>query len=356
MVREYGYEYEVQLDKSLWNDTKNQVTYDTFLGAICLRSGRDALKIVAREYEKTTVLLPALSCDSMIAPFRLYGHCLKYYKLNMNYSIDIDDLESKIQDEKETVLLLYMDYFGNEVISDTQLYELKENYKNMVFIEDRTHTLLSKNNRSFEPEYTVASLRKWIDIPDGGLLWSKVNLKDTLLSENLEFSRIRLNAQCMRFEFLKSGDLELKKKFRSIFSTVSDLIDKELEPCRMSAYSYRKALQYDLRNISDQRRLNAECLIHELSTAGFDFVQSNVGISDVYVSILVKKNRDKLQQALAEKGIFCTIIWPLNEEQRNSCRVAKFTEEHMLSIYCDQRYTPDDMKYIASEIVRLSNE
>ena len=355
LVREYGYEYEVQLDKELWEETKDQVTYDTFLGAMCLRSGRDALKIVAREYEPTTVLLPALSCDSMIAPFTLYGHCVKYYRLNKDYSINLDDLFEKIRDVNKPVLFLYMDYFGKQAISDKILYQLKENCPNVVFIEDRTHTLLSEKIRSFEPEYTVASLRKWIDIPDGGLLWSKVDFKNRTLSDNLDFSITRLNAQCMRYEFLESGDLELKKKFRNIFSTVADLIDNEQRPGRMSAYSLGRAKQYDLTVIADKRRANAEALIKELKEAGYELIQSEAGASDVYVSILIE-NRNKIQNALAAKGIFCTIIWPLNEEQKDCCQIAKRTEEHMLSIYCDQRYTVDDMKYIALQIVRSSNE
>lgn len=355
MIKEYGYEYEVQLDKELWDKTENQVTYKTFLGAMCLRSGRDALKIVAREYEPTSVLLPALSCDSMIVPFTLYGHNIKYYKLNKDYSINMEDLIEKIQDMDNTVLFLYMDYFGKLAISDAQLYCLKENNSNIVFIEDKTHTLLTEKIRDFKPEYTVASLRKWVDIPDGGLLWSRFGLKNNTLSNNLEFSITRLKAQCMRFEFLVSGDAELKKKFRSIFSTVSDLIDREQMPGSMSSYSYERVKQYDLKMNADKRKENAESLIKELKKSGYELIQSKAGASDVYVSILVE-NRNELQKALAEEGIFCTIIWPLNDEQRNSCKVAKYTEEHMLSIYCDQRYTVDDMKYIASRIVRLSNE
>lgn len=355
MIKEYGYEYEAQLDKELWDKTKGKVSYDTFFGAMCLRSGRDALKIVAREFDKSTVLLPALSCDSMIVPFLLYGHKVEYYRLRKDYSINFEDLYAKIKKIDGTVLFLYMDYFGNDAISDSQLFSLKENARNVVFIEDCTHTLLVDKVRDFEPEYTVASLRKWIDIPDGGLLWSKKELKNGKLSENMEFSNTRLKAQNMRYEFLKSGDLTLKQKFREIFTTVSDLIDSELDPGRMSAYSFEKAKQSDWKLIAHRRRENAECLISELKKAGFQFVQEKSGVSDIYVSIIVEK-RDMLQKSLAEEGIFCTVIWPLNEEQKKCCKIAKNTEENMLSIYCDQRYTVEDMKYIVSQIVRLSNE
>ena len=44
MIKEYGYEYDAELDKQLFNDTLNQNTEETFQGAYTLRSGRDALK------------------------------------------------------------------------------------------------------------------------------------------------------------------------------------------------------------------------------------------------------------------------------------------------------------------------
>lgn len=54
-----------------------------FGGGICLRSGRNALKGIAREFAYATVLLPALSCDSMTIPFELYHYdvCLLSSKL-----------------------------------------------------------------------------------------------------------------------------------------------------------------------------------------------------------------------------------------------------------------------------------
>ena len=83
-------------------------------------------------------------------------------------------------------------------------------------------------------------------------------------------------------------------------------------------------------------------------------IQKETRISDLYVTFLVE-NRDKIQKKLSEIGIFNTIIWPLCELQKNTCGVAKYTEESMLAAPCDQRYTVEDMKYIGAEIVRVCN-
>ena len=54
MIREYGYEYDAFVKEELWKKTKGAVTHDCLWGALCLRSGRDALKTIAREYKKTS--------------------------------------------------------------------------------------------------------------------------------------------------------------------------------------------------------------------------------------------------------------------------------------------------------------
>lgn len=353
MVNEYGYEYDAVLDEKLFKNTYKQCTHEKFMGATCLRSGRDALKVIAREFKPTLVLIPALACDSMIRPFVMYGHKIKYYKLNNDYSIDIDSLKILIRDFDNHVLFLYMDYFGNKAIEDNELRWLKNVYSSMIFIEDRTHNLFAENSRTFLPDYTVASLRKWLDIPDGGLLWNNRKINNADYGIDLTFSEVRLKAQCMRNEFLSNGDEKLKHEYRRIFSTVTDIIDKDPKPGLMSLYAYKKAEECNVQEIYEIRKRNAKILIDELNE--FDFVQNKPGFGDVYVAILIN-NRDTVQKKLASMGIFCTIIWPLNDEQKNTCDVAKYTEEHMLTIYCDQRYNIDDVKYAASCIRRICNE
>ena len=346
MIKEYGYEYDATLDKQLWEQCKGKVTYQKMRNAICLRSGRDALKAIAREYEPTIVYMPALACDSMVLPFEMYGHKIVYYKLQKDYTIDFLYLDSVL----EKGLFLYMDYFGIETISDEQLDNLKKKYQGLVFVEDRTHNFIWERNLRFQPDYMIASLRKWIAVPDGGLLWTKKALQKTNFSEDTTFSEMRQKAQCMRNEFFTTGDNDLKTEYRKIFSTVSEIIDKDEIPCRMSDYSYKIANAVDWQRIKIQRSENAACLISILKEYDIQLIQDEVGFSDLYVAFVVDQ-RDFKQSKLSQKGIFNTVIWPLNNEQKRICKVAKYTEEHMLAAPCDQRYSVKDMQFIGKEIV-----
>lgn len=353
MIKEYGYEYDASLDAPLWEITKCKVTHEKLWGAICLRSGRDALKTIAREYKPTIVFMPALACDSMVVPFEMYGHKVIYYRLTSNYKVDIQQVK-KLVPNKE-VLFLYMDYFGILSISDEELYHLKNTFTRMVFIEDRTHNLIWEKVRQFVPDYTMASLRKWLNVPDGGLLWPKDILKKTDFAEDTSFSSTRLKAQCMRRKFFTTGDQAIKTAYRKIFSTVSDIMDKDKKPSRMTAYSHSLASQANWDEIRQKRKENAKTLISILQSANIDFIQPNAGASDLYVAFKVIEREHK-QAKLSSKGIFNTIIWPLGEKQKQICSVAKDTEQMMLAAPCDQRYTIDDMKIIGREMVRIFNE
>ena len=343
MVKEYGYEYDAVLNEEIWRATEGNVTDQRILNAMCLRSGRDTLKAIAREYEPCVALLPALACDSMVQPFKQYGHEVRYYKLKTDYSIDLDSIELGA----ERVLFLYMEYFGNPAISDANLEKMRAK-GNIVFIEDRTHNLIWNRKSSFRPDFTMASLRKWLPIPDGGLLWGTITKP---LAAETTFSTTRLKAQCMRHKYLACGNERIKTEYRKIFSTVSDIMDKD-EPSAMSAYSYTLAKSTDWKEMQGIRRINADTLIGVLQSSRFiKFIQDKTGLSDLYVVFTVP-NRDEIQRRLSEKGIFNTIIWPLTLDQKGVCEVAKRTEENMLAAPCDQRYTTDDMNYIGAEIVR----
>lgn len=78
-------------------------------------------------------------------------------------------------------------------------------------------------------------------------------------------------------------------------------------------------------------------------------------LSDLYVPFCIS-DRNRKQKVLSSKGVFNTVIWPLSDDQKKICPVAKYTEEHILAAPCDQRYTEDEIEFVGKEIVRIINE
>ncbi|MCQ2385901.1 MAG: hypothetical protein MJ078_04450 [Clostridia bacterium] len=354
-VKEFGYEYDASFDAALWEQTRGKTTAEKLFGALCLRSGRDAIKAVAESVPDADVVMPALSCDSMVVPFTSNGMNVTFYPYCKDYSVDGEALFRILEGKRKNVLLLYMDYFGKPSFSDDLLKFIREKYPGILFLEDRTHNLPICPKRTFQPEFTVASLRKWISVPDGGLSWTEKDLHAVRLGESGASAGKRLAAQRLRHDFRQTGKPEYHSEFRKVFSTVTDMIDEDPLPGRMSLYAYELARRTDWQFVKEQRKKNASVLIEALKKAGIRLVQDVAGESDVYVEILIN-NRDDVQRKLASEGIFCTVIWPLSPEQRKACPVAEYTEEHMLAIYCDQRYSEEEMDYIAKRVTELCYE
>ena len=354
-VKEFGYEYETPKNEFLFQRTYKKFVDGKYNNAYCLRSCRDALKIIAKKYAGCHVLLPALSCSSMITPFEAYDCKVIFYKLDSSLKIDLIDLMTKLKDKNEKTVFLYMDYFGIESITASNLHKIKEKHSYVVFVKDITHTLLQEDNSSFISDYIVASVRKWLPIPDGGFLWSQTDEINELFEDN-NFYLKRLNAQNLRYEFLQKGEEELKKVFRSLFLEVNLMLDSDDKAYKMSQYSYELIKNADIVNIKKIRQKNAEKLISILKRCNkIKIIQDNFQKSNLYVPFAVD-NRDEIQKQLSKKGIFNTIIWPLRIEQKKVCEHSRQIEEHMLAAPCDQRYTVEDMEYIGNEIVRVVNE
>lgn len=356
MIKEYGYEYNAEVNnevfaKSQWNSTNK-----TLWNAYCLRSGRDALKVIARAHSGAKVYLPTLCCDSMITPFEMYNCEIEFYPLTNALAVDYPQLLEKLDRTYDKILLLYFDYFGIPMFSDIQLKEIKAKYKHLVLIRDITHTLLIHNELEHGDNYTIASLRKWINIPDGGLLWTDYEVNRSEWCESPVFAIQRLEAQKLRTVFFETGIEEIKKQYRKIFSSVSNLLDSNQHPVKMTEYSYQIAFNTDWKQIRKIRKENADVL-REIFAKCIDIkvIDSCGDESNLYVPILVNR-RDIVQNCLSKLGIFNTIIWPLRDEQKKCCENTEYIHNHMLAVPCDQRYSQDDMVYIGEEIVRTVYE
>lgn len=355
MVKEYGYEYNATINENIFSQVKWQSTDEALWGAYCLRSGRDALKVIAREYPNAVAYLPALCCDSMITPFEQYGCKIVFYPLIGNITVDFQTLIKLLAFSNEQGILLFYDYFGIPMFADSQLEELKSKFNNLIYVKDITHNLFSCKRLEQKVDYMVASLRKWTNIPDGGLLWTNCELHNSCFCDESNFAERRLLAQCLRTEYFETGEECIKDRYRRMFSEASSLLDDE-NPVKMTRYSFELANRTNWEEINVLRKRNAHVLCDLFSKCSAISLLNNKSENDnLYVPITIKSRDDK-QSSLSKKGIFNTIIWPLRKEQKIACKTSRYICEHMLAVPCDQRYTEEDMYYIGTEIVRTINE
>ena len=175
---------------------------------VLTRSGRDALKTLAKLAGRKRVLLPALCCESMLVPFQLADCEIVFYRLTEQLCADEADVREKLRDGD---LLLYMPYFGIRPFRDDFLRELRESGRGILLAEDRTQDILVPRADGFVPDVTLASLRKWAAMPEGGML--RTALQADPGAPEPRFAALRTEAMEKKSRYLESWDAALKQDF-----------------------------------------------------------------------------------------------------------------------------------------------
>ena len=341
-MREYGSEHHWQSRQGFEGVTRRREIYDWRF----YRSGRDALKQVARLHPGASVLLPALCCESMILPFTLNGCPVAFYKLKPDLTGDEADVLSKAA---PGTVLLYMPYFDVQPFTTDFLSRLRQS--GVILLEDRTQDIIVGRPAAFLPDYTVASIRKWAALPEGGILKTAAVLPR--VAADSRFGALRRQAMEEKGLYLENGDAELKQNFLEKFHEAEALLDESGQPVSMSMENRAYMENIDFALVLSARRRNAAVLeraLEALTAAGtIRPLCKSETTAGLYYPILLE-NRDAVQQALARRNIYCPVIWPIPAQAQGICENSETTAAHVLALPCDQRYTERDMLHIAEEL------
>jgi hypothetical protein len=343
LVNEYGSEFDWE-SNYVYVKKSNRSHSHSFCKEEYFRSGRDTLRAIALRHKECykRILLPALCCESMVEPFETNGYEISFFKLKPDLSADFEDILSKM---RAGTVFLYINYFGIISLANEKLEYMQRHFCNSILVEDRTHDILVPRSNRFVPDYTVCSIRKWIAIPDGGAIWSSFEEKFQK-EKDTYFADVRICALKDKTEYLKSGNAEMKIKFRNEFSEANDYLDNSKIVADISEKSLELIKQIDFEKIYRQRLENVLFLYTYIeSTATARNISSYTKQSTLYHPIFVE-NRDEIQNKLAKKNIYCPVIWPLPKKAIGVCEVSDQVSKHMLAIPCDHRYGATDMEYI----------
>ena len=348
---EYGSEYDILANLPFVEEKEQDFVRPEWQ---LYRSGRDAMKAFARIAGRKKVLLPALCCESMILPFELNAYEVVFYGLNEQLGGDEADVLAKLE---KGCVLLYIRYFGIPAFSDAFLQRIRDMAMDILIVEDRTHDILvPRANEGFKPDAMLSSLRKWAALPDGGMLTTKLGSCEA--ADDNRFAAIRHAAMEKKSEYLKTWVPELKQQFLAELNTAAELLDLDGVPVKMGAGEEKLLRSLDFEKLYTKRAENAKLLkslLLPLEQQGkLRFVTQQPENSTLYFPIFLEE-RAKAQGAMAKKDIYCPVIWPLPPQAEGVCKVTEYVVEHMLAIPCDQRYTAQDMHFIAESLGEILN-
>lgn len=327
-----------RLDKSHYLD------FDTGRSALYA-----ALQDILARGGKKTAWLPAYTCDSVILPFQQSGFDIRFYSVGCNLQSP-----AGLPHELDQETFLFIHYFGliNRPIVEW-LSEMKRSYR-FFAIEDCVQALLTDGAGQYG-DYAVKSYRKFLPLPDGAILGSKVPLVDVNRAQPDEgFISRRLAAQLLRPH--RPDDPIVTE----LFKEAENIINGPIIPRHMSWVSRHLLQKIDFSAVSLQRRSNwAELkkLLAALLPEDFALRRLFRGLGDGETPlgmpvIIGHGQRDMLRQHLASKNIFCPVHWPLHPAicEDKGLRGEIELSESVLTLPIDQRISLQHLEYMCKQI------
>lgn len=324
-------------------------------------SGRDALRSILlhgqREYSWRRLWVPLYFCQEVVSDLHATGLevCL-YPDGPMDAPAQIDHANLCGGD-----VVLLMNFFGlrNATCCVQELQSL-----GISVLEDHSHDPWSFWAWHSTADWCVASLRKTLPLPDGGILWSPQGHKlpniPTITEQRRNASLHKLAAMTLKALYLAS-EYDDKQQYRAL----SIAGEKGIAAGPISAMpQHSQALLSTFPVFSWRKRKQANVAelyqaVHQLRWLDCLGRNSDAGICPFGGIFLIdsEKRRDHIRLKLIDAGVYPAILWPL-EDVPVTAATQPYVDfsRRMLMLHCDMRYRSEDMQRVASLICRFGEE
>ena len=325
--------------------------YDFFPSANLYADGRQALIHLYHFQGWQRLWVPEYYCYEVIESLKQAGLNLIFYSDWPSYHGDSRTLEAIQRNGhlKHTDAILRVNYFG------LRAYRSEQKLSVAAIVEDHTHDLIGDWAFHSTADWCIASLRKSLPIPEGGILWSPEGLPlptaPKLSDENERIATTRWEAMKLKSRYL-AGEAVVKDSFRKGYIDTEDYFDTS-SICSLDKASQNYLKSFDIRDWYS-RKMDNWNLLHDIHKDGLHIVYPESESCYPFSLVLLfdfLEERDRVRKELIEQQIYPAVLWkvpaPIDGE------VYKFSYG-MLSIHCDARYTRDEileMKSIIESII-----
>ena len=321
---------------------------DFFPSANYYADGRQALIHLYHNQGWQRLWVPEYFCYDVIASLREAGLNLCFYADFPGYSDDNRTLEAIQRNGyfKSSDAVLRVNYYG------TRSYRSPERLWVPAIIEDHTHDLIGGWAINSHADWCIASLRKTLPVPEGGMLWSPVGLrlpeKPERSEKNERIAAIRWEAMRLKARYLAGEDME-KSAFRSGFVDTEDFFD-HAHVSALDGESQQYLGAFDVRDWYNQKRENWEQL-RGIKKAGVRVIMpENMGCYPFSLVLLFESldERDRVRKELIADQIYPAVLW---DSPHCPAEGELFLfSRGMLSIHCDGRYNSADIQQMRTII------
>lgn len=312
--------------------------------------GRSALRHIPIPKGKN-ILLPEFICESVSSCFEKSR--IRFYDIDENFNIDLIDLVSKL--DKHTGCIYVVHYFGC-VQSNLTLKKIKEiaNEYEIIVIEDTTQSLFSTHE--FFGDYILASVRKWMQIPMGGILYTNYGRhlpsQDGCMTNN---DNARVYGMILKDMFLM-GDYDTNVKYREIFVNAEKRVDCGNDVCKMSDLSRFLIACVDVNRLVQKRKHNTNRLFNGLKKMGIEGICEFDKCECPFAYPLRVRERDVFKKYLMDNRIYCAVHWPFDGIMPEKRIQAIENANSLISLPIDQRYGDKEIDYMIDVISKYGGE
>jgi perosamine synthetase len=364
-----------------------RLTDDPLLGSPDMQlyaSGRAAIfhavKSLGLSSEKV-FLLPSFHCGVEVEAIIRAGYKVAFYRVNRDFSIDVDDLAGRIDASTGGVLIIHYFGFSQDMVDVKNLCA----HNGAVLIEDCAHALYSKNPEGqllgTTGDFGIFSLQKTISLPNGGglLINSARAIKSTPGDKYYNHTMMKgLIRSLLEFEYRQGGIIggcagKLLLIYRNMTGSDSvDTVHADNESVDMRWYYDVPLFGYEhdisalsvpligkesYQNIIARRRDNYTVLDGLIKKAGMSeslMCQLQEGCCPLCLPISVHR-RDKVVTAMQSMGVepfvFGRSAHPLLERQ--AFPDAVYLADSVIGLPVQQQLNAKDMEVII-DVLRKS--
>jgi len=300
---------------------------------IKLATARGAFNLLNSFLAPRTVWLPSYLCGVMVDAFKLGQVTVKFYAVDKQLNVaDNKWLNNIVLGD----IAVFIDYFGFNLWSE---WGAEARKRGAWVVEDACQAML--NDQFCEhSHYVVFSPRKFIGVPDGGILLAQKGGKlpgETLQPCPSEWWLDAFAASRLRAWFDQYGGDRL---WFDLFRKTDPM--GPLKPAQMSELSSLLLVySIDYKRVALQRRENYRFLEQEIPDLAL-MPELPSGVTPLGFPIRVR-DRDHILQSFYEEEIYPAVHWPIVEVIPSQFLDSHQLAQEIMTLPCDQRYDPTDL-------------
>ncbi len=294
--------------------------------ALAINSGRNCLRYIVKARGIKKLLLPKFDCVALEPVCRQCGVSVRKFSVGMDFKPIIDDMDD---DE-----WLYVINYYNQLSGD-YLSELLNKYNRVIF--DNTHAYYEGPVGDADTIYTC---RKYFGVPDGAFLYTKCME---------QYEKLETGYSCDGMTHLLGRYERTASEYYSTYVESEENISRyPLQRMSRLTANLLRGIDYDKQRVVRESNYRS---LHEL--LGHINILSPVIPTGPYMYPLMLENAGRIRSELIKKQIYIPVLWPNVLDECEEGSIDYKLAADMLPLPVDQRYSIDDMLYIADTIKEL---